>query len=140
MGAEYFSQKASGKVDYQQIYDAARRWHHDECISLADAAIAACNEGSAADDSDETRRERMTEWLDETLDGHEHVIYTGQAQLVILASNNDDAYEDVLDGREPVSESQRAYFALQADVWEMLGRREDEWLSPDEDKAVADVG
>ena len=36
--------------------------------------------------------------LHETLDGASEVIYTGKAQLVIAASNNDDAYLERVKG------------------------------------------
>jgi hypothetical protein len=71
-------------------------------------------------------REFLTEWVDETTDGHEFVIYTYKAKCVLLASDNEDAIDDLgMDGTHSVEA--RACFALRADVWAGLEARDDEW-------------
>ena len=64
----------------------------------------------------------INEVLHETLDGHQFVIYTGQAQQVLLLSPNDGAIEDygidsaIKDGA--LNWSALAYCAMEADVRE----------------------
>lgn len=113
----------------------ARRWHYDEVRSLADSAIEALTterkrEAMTANDA----RKWLDGWLNETIDGHEHVIYTGQAVMLLAASDNDDAYE-VEHGVPTGDASQRAYAALNADVWRLLNERSDEWKRDDEERA-----
>lgn len=62
------------------------------------------------------------EELHEMVDSSQWVIYTHRAQVVIMCSNNDDAYEEEL-GMKPETESARAYMALKADILEEMHRR-----------------
>jgi len=77
-------------------------------------------------------REYLTEWLDETIDGHEFVLYTYKAKLVTVATDNADAYEEEY-GEPSIKPEVTAYWAMRADVWEELDRREDEWEIEDPD-------
>lgn len=68
--------------------------------------------------------EELGEWLSETVDGHQRVIYTGLAIETLLFSDNEDSYVDVygaelptLDG-EALNWSAIAYFAFEADIVE----------------------
>lgn len=79
-------------------------------------------------------REFLTEWVDETADGHEFVIYTLQAKCALLASRNEDAYDDMQGNEGPAGTPEmRACYAMRADVWEMLDARSDEWQIPEID-------
>lgn len=111
--------------DFDDVMRLARRWHYSEVRSLADEAIKECLKACATDDSDHARREWLTTWVDETTDGHSHVIYTGQASMLLAASDNEDAWEELGDSMPDVSA--RACMALRADVWELLEARDDEW-------------
>jgi hypothetical protein len=67
--------------------------------------------------------EDASDWLHETLDGHEFVIYTGKAWAVCWHSQNDIAmFEDMgpVDGVDNLGDlmTKCAYFAMQADVLE----------------------
>jgi hypothetical protein len=70
------------------------------------------------------------EWIHETVDGHEFVIYTAKAQSVLAISANDGAYIEnygtegvVCDGG--LNWSGLAYAAMEADLFEALGDLDD---------------
>ncbi len=124
--------------EFDTIMSAARRWHLTEVNSIADEAIkelAAKRKKSPMTESE--AREWLVEWVDQTTDGHEHVIYTGQATLLLAASSNDTAYEDE-SGEKPADSSAAACWALRADVWEALDHRSDEWEHDDDDEELDD--
>ena len=73
--------------------------------------------------------EFLTEWVDSTTDQHNHVIYTAKAKMILLASDNEDAYENDIGDMSGVTVEARACFAMRADVWEILNARSDEWTS-----------
>lgn len=77
-------------------------------------------------DSGQDPRDFLTEWVDQTTDGHQFVIYTFQAQAVLLVSESDGAYEEETGGKPPSPEVAACY-AMRRDVWEMLDARHDEW-------------
>jgi len=77
-----------------------------------------------------TPRQWLVEWLDETLDGHEFVIYTYRAKLVAVASDNSDAYESEHGEPSPKPEV-TAFHAMRSDVWEVLEGEKDAWDVPD---------
>lgn len=120
---------------FQDVMNAARRWYYSEIRSIADEAIKECLERHA-DDSTDDRREALTEWVDETTDGHEFVIYTAQAGMVLAASDNDSAYEDEI-GETGTVEA-RACMAMRRDVWDLLDAREDEWHVSEDDSDDSD--
>jgi hypothetical protein len=62
--------------------------------------------------------EGFREYLEQSVDGCQEVIYTFQAKLALLSSNNEDAMSEEL-GEEGTVE-QRAYFAILADVRDLL--------------------
>lgn len=78
----------------------------------------------------EDREEYLREWVDQTTDGHEFVIYTHKARLVLVATDNPDAYSEL--GSETQTPETMACCALRADVWELLEARRDEWEGEDE--------
>lgn len=69
----------------------------------------------------EPAREKMLEYVHETVDGDGWVIYTAKAQAVCLVSDNDGAYADnygsegIIDD-SGIAWSRLAYAALEADV------------------------
>jgi hypothetical protein len=70
-------------------------------------------------------RDDLETYIHESIDGTQEVIYTFQAQLVAAASENTDEAQD--DGIEygpknGMFDSQRAFYALRADVLEWLRR------------------
>lgn len=70
--------------------------------------------------------EAATEWLHETVDGHERVIYTHQAMQCLLWSDNDGAYADDFGSEGMVEDgcimwSRLAYAAFLADIYEHIG-------------------
>lgn len=112
----------------QQATNMIREWYYTEIRSMVDGLIADLK-SEDLDDAD-TCREWLTERIDEDTDGHEFVIYTYKAKCLLLASDNEDAYATELGEPAPSVEA-AACMAMRADVWELLGAREDEWLPQD---------
>ena len=75
------------------------------------------------------------EWLNETCDGHEWVIYTFKARCVLIATDNPDAYEDEMGEPAPKVEA-AAMMAIMADVRAAAGELPDE----DEDDQADQAG
>ena len=125
--------------EFEDAMDLARRWHYTEVRSLADMAIEELTAVRAKSPMTESEaRDWLTRWTDESTDGHNHVIYTGKAVLLLAASDNDGAYESEL-GESTADSSARAAIALRADVWELLESRTDEWeRDDDEDREAPD--
>lgn len=109
------------------------KWHHAEVKSLAEDYIKRIK-AKEFDDADE-----LMEDLDQTIDGHQHVIYTYLAKLTCLASDNEGAYEDAT-GEEHGTPEQIAYFALKQDVLEEMERQgvdpndSDDWFEDEEEE------
>lgn len=132
--------------DFEEIMRMARRWHFTEVRSIATEAIRELADHERRDGvlDEDDRREWLTTWIDETTDGHSHVIYTAQAAMLLAASDNEDAYQDDASEETP-DVSTRACYALRADVWQLIEACEDEWNpdppdeNEDEDAATADA-
>ena len=73
------------------------------------------------------------QWLDETIDGHQRVIYTWQARCGLLVSDNADAQENE-NGEEGVGPEVKMYYALRADVLAYVRDRLDIDLDTPEDE------
>lgn len=76
-----------------------------------------------------TNTDELDTWLHETVDGHERVIYTGQAMDTVRYSDNDEEMvsefgADGLVKGDSIQWSQIAYHAMLADVREELGEVE----------------
>ena len=102
------------RTSYDDVTEAlrvVRAWYYDEIRSLADEVRDACKTGDLENDDDVTR------WIDETLGGHEFVIYTFKAKLVLIASDNEDEGEDA--GAETPED--RAFYAMRADLIAEIG-------------------
>ncbi len=85
--------------------DFTEKEYFAECRACAKAAIEQAKEYS----------EDIEDVLQEMIDGHEYIIYTHKARLVIAWSENPDAYEDEMGERAPTDEA-RAFMAMRADV------------------------
>jgi hypothetical protein len=109
--------------DFNDVMRLARQWYYTEIRSLVDDAIARHDRADG--------REALQSDLEQTIDGHEFVIYTAKASMVLAASDCENAYEEIGLG-DDVSTEVRAYFAMLADCWQTLDAREDEW-SPSEE-------
>lgn len=118
----------SDEPSLDRAFEEIRRWYYSEIRSIADEAIKEL--ASQGCDDEDSVREWLTEWIDETTDGHNFVIYTFKAKCVCLASDNEDAYSDEI-GESPPSVEAQACMAMRRDVWDLLGAREDEWLPKD---------
>lgn len=100
------------------------REYRQELRSIAEEAARSCRDGEI--DS----HEALCDWVHETLDGHQWVIYTGYNWDVLAVSENDGAYVEnfgtdgvIADGS--LNTAALAYAAMEADLWETLWRFED---------------
>jgi hypothetical protein len=117
---------------FDAVMRTARRWYYSAVRSLADEAITVAK---GADPGDH-RRYAMSNWLDETLDGHQLVIINAQAEMTIAASDNSDTIDEAEAAELTIG--QRAYYAIRADVWQLLDARTDEWESNEESDETED--
>ena len=111
--------------DLADEYDALlfTRMEEAEDRELAEWIEAGEMEEDFAFDSAEAAEEldeEMRQWLHESIDGHEIIIYTMKAKAVLLISNNEGAYEDEIG--EGGSVEARAYMAFETDVMQSIGR------------------
>lgn len=111
----------------------------DEKLDAARSALRAdywqdvqnvvANLRSLIEDGEITETDDAIRWIDDTVYGHQRVIYAGQAIECLLFSRNDSAYWD--EGMAGTGEvengnySQLAYFAFRADVMAEIGGLED---------------
>jgi hypothetical protein len=70
---------------------------------------------------DFTDRDTAVEALDQMVEGTQRVIYTREAWLCMLFSNNEGAYEDQM-GEKPENVEAGAFFAMRQDVIDDLSR------------------
>lgn len=102
------------------VDEALRVLNHDywdDVRGIVDDLGRAIHDGEITDD------ESFYEYLDETTDGHQRVIYTHQARLGLCFTNNADAYEEEFGEKPPSVEAQMLY-ALRADVLAKTGTYE----------------
>jgi hypothetical protein len=109
-------------VSFEDAINALRTWHYSEVRSIADEAIREMHDAKPDD-----RDEWLNDWLHETIDSHQHVIYTAMAKATLLASDNEDAYEQEIGSTDGSTIEGRAFCAIMADVREHLDARRDEW-------------
>lgn len=86
-----------------------RAWYYERVEDLARGVLASILAGEVSD---------LSDYLHETVDGTDLVIYTYKASAVLFASDNEDAGEQEM-GEVSTVEG-RAYWALLADVRERL--------------------
>jgi|SRR5882724_1354884 len=91
-----------------------RQHYYQEVRSYADDLLRAVKDGEITDE------EQLTERLDQEVDGSARVIYTFKSKLGLLASDNDDAYEDEM-GEPPNDVAVQMAFAMRQDIREALG-------------------
>lgn len=100
----------------QAVHGLLQRWYEAEVRSLAEDYAKRLRDGEwgKGEDLDE---EGLNEDLEQTIDGHEYVIYTWQARCVCAASDNEDTYAEEFGTAPPTVEAQ-AYTAMLRDVRE----------------------
>ena len=73
-----------------------------------------------------------TEYVEQSVDGSQWVIYTWRAGIVLAVSDNGDAYDNEI-GESGANESVRAFYAMLRDVCDLLP----EWEEHEEDDSGA---
>ena len=110
-------------VDADSLMDQAmtlmRRAYYSTVRDLSQEIVKAIHNDEITDS------ESLRQYVHETCDGSQWVIYTGKAMQVLLASDNDGAYADeygeegiVRDGA--INWSSLAYAAMERDLYEQL--------------------
>ena len=117
---------AEQEVTFADAYHALEKWYWEVVRDYADSysderdeAVKRVMKQEGLEDEDDVDQydvdEYMYEWLHETLDGCEEVIYTARSKAVLLASPNEDAYlEDF--GETAPTVNAAAMWALFRDV------------------------
>lgn len=117
------------RIDVNAAVSAIKRDYYEDVKDFGDSLIQAIKDGEIKD------RDDFSERLHEDVDGAARVIYTWQARLGLLASDNEDAYFDemgdelVCDGSIPYE--QLMFYAMQRDIVEYMVR---EGADPDDDE------
>ena len=99
--------------------DVTRKEYWDEIRSIA---LDAIEEGwtQAGADADEPDEEAMQEYVQQTVDGHQWIIYYGYPEDVLRFTDNKDAYIDAFGSIEAKDTNEAlakmAYMAMEADV------------------------
>ena len=118
------------EVTFEQAYHALERWYWTVVREYAasyteerEAAVKRVMKHEDLEDESDVDQydvdEYMYEWLHETLDGCEEVIYTARSKAILLASPNEDAYlEEIGEVAETVNVA--AMWALRRDIYERV--------------------
>ena len=93
--------------------DIINRDYWDDVRGVTDDLVARVKDGEIKD------RDGLQEALHEAIDGTQRVIYTWQARLGLLATNNLDAWEESF-GEPPDSPEKQMFAAMEADVQAQL--------------------
>jgi len=90
------------------------RDYFDDVRGIAEDCKRAVKDGEVSND------EELSDYLHQTVDGHERVIYTYQARIGLVCTDSVDAYEDET-GEKPPSAEVQMFWALMQDVRDRLG-------------------
>ena len=121
---------AEQEVGFADAYHALERWYYfvvreyvEMYASERDSFIEITVEAEELDDEDDVDedvvREYMDEWLHETLDGSEEVIYSARSKVVLLASPNEDSYAEAF-GEAAKDVHNAAFWAMRIDILERV--------------------
>ena len=102
--------------------------YFEEVVSVAEELIEEAKENEF--DCEEADR-----WLWEMMDGHEWVIYTAKARMVLMFSDHDGAYIEELGGEGVAADgcinwSSLAFMAMKGDVQDALDGLDFDWDNP----------
>lgn len=104
-------------ITVDQALSVIRRDYWDDVRGIAEEVTRAVKDGEVDEDG-------FYDYIREQCDGSQRVIYTFQAKLGMLCTNNDDAYQDEL-GEPPPTVEAAMCMALIADVSAQLGSFDD---------------
>ena len=103
--------------DVNAAVSIIQRDYYQDVRDLGDSLKDEIKSGDIAD------AEQLEERINQDVDGSARVIYTFQAKLGMLATDNDEAYEEF--GFENPTVEQKMYCAMVADVRDYLGDFDD---------------
>lgn len=107
------------RISFEDAISALRAEYYSDLRDIAREIKLAIEDGEIED------RDSLLERVHETCDGNQWVIYTQNAQVVLLVSSNDGAYGDEYGPEGMVSDgsiewSRLAYAAMERDLMEQL--------------------
>lgn len=103
----------SNEISFGRAFDALRQWYYNEVSEWAEGFDARIQKKEWADE------ESFRESFEQETDGAECIIYTAQAKAVLLASDNEDAYQEEFGEPSPTVEA-AALMAFQRDILERM--------------------
>jgi hypothetical protein len=106
------------EITVDQAVQVIRRDYYKDVMGVADDVIEFMTDTS----NGLKDRDDVTRYLEETIDGHERVIYTFKARLGMLVTDNDEAYESEHGEAAPSVES-AMFMAMLQDVREAISGR-----------------
>lgn len=106
--------------------DILNRDYWDDVRGLTADIIRRVKDGEIKD------RDGLQEAVHEAVDGSQRVMYTWQARLGLLSTNNLDAYEESM-GDKPEGPEQQMFMAMEADVFAQLDAEDVDSYFRDED-------
>src|SRR5689334_17926019 len=108
------------EVTVDEATSAITKDYYEDVKDVGDDVIRAIKDGEITDS------EGADDYLHDSIDGTQRVIYTWQARLGLLASENSDAYFEEGMGelvcKDGIPYEQLMYYAMKADVHEYLDR------------------
>jgi hypothetical protein len=102
------------KITVDEAVSIIKRDYYDDVREIVENLKQAIKDGEVTDE------DGAYDWLHQSIDGSARVIYTWQAKLGLLVSDNEDAYEDEIGEPAPSVES-RMYMAMMRDVLDTIG-------------------
>ena len=109
--AREYVQEHDDETVAKEGLDIGGAYYWNEVRSLAKDYLKRAKEKEFSSD------EELEEDFQQTIDGHQFVVYTWWARVVLLFTDNIDAYEEEM-GDKPATVEQQAYGALMKDVRE----------------------
>ena len=107
--------------------DIINRDYWDDVRGVTNDLIGRIKDGEIKD------REGLDQALDEAVDGTQRVMYTFQAKLGLLATENEDAWENDF-GEKPEDESKAMFAAMRQDVQAQLDAEDVDRLLEEEEE------
>ena len=100
-------------ISLDEAWRVVEHDYWDDVRGLVDDCKRAIKDGEVSSD------EELNDYLHQSVDGTQRVIYTHQARVGLCCTENPDAYEDEL-GEKPPTVEAAMYYALMADVQRRL--------------------
>jgi len=101
-------------ISVDDALSVLNRDYFDDVRGIAEDCKRAVKDDKVSND------EELSDYLHQSIDGHERVIYAYQARIGLVCTDSVDAYEDET-GEKPPSPEVQMFWALMQDVRDRLG-------------------